>query len=509
MYKEFTSKIKISDLSKEIPSLSDFSTNEDVLFNSADGFVYNLVPKTIYVVKRTKEVSLNDIGDINVKVLFDKESYTEGDKIVMGYTVENAISLQINDFQANTSNFEQGTYELQTNAPGVYVISILAQNGDVEYKETIEINVKAKGLNKYSAVGDTDIEIVGKAIYIDTSYVGTEMLGTIEKPYNSWARVPKTPNTTYLFKRNTIIETSTGLGEFLNIENVRFGAYGFGNLRPIIRANAVSGNNFFILSVRQYNNADLAERTNTKISGLAFHTVTPSLCNGLRLGSNSSIENCYINGGVWGWRETGARVGDPNRIKNVSIKNSVIENTLDDGIFIQNVDNIEIDNVNVIKSNQNWAPGVSQSIASGDGIQLNGVTKISIKNTLVDRSDTGNKFCIIISGVFQTLDNYVIIDNNTLKAPKKTDQGGATLYISDIQDSELDIIFTNNELKGEGPNSLTGVWYQGYEGSFVSENNMYEGLSFGIQNISKSLYCTSKNDTFVNCGRDINNVQIL
>lgn len=510
MYTNLTKNIKTSNTVGEIPTNADFSLTDDILYNIADGYVYKLVPKTVLAVKRVSKVFTQDIDNIAITASFDKDLYYQNDKVLLSFAVENSLIVKIN---GEVSSAHEGILELIFDVPGEYTITIHAENGDLELTKTYPINIlpiPVNKLNTVSAIGDPDLPVQGRAIYIDTTYTGTDCDGTIDRPYNTWEATPKIAHVTYLFKRDTVIITDRGLGEFLNKENVQFGAYGSGTLRPHIKATATSGTAFYILAVRQYNNAELAARTSTKLVGLQISADTPSICNGLRLGSNLQIDSCYIHGATWGWRETGGKVGDPNRIKNISIKNTVIENTLDDGIYLQHVDEINLENIEVLRSNQNWKPGVDQSIAAGDGIQLNAVTRVRIKNIKIDRSDTGNKFCLIIAGFFARTDgNYLIIEDNTFISPKKTDQGGAVIYLRDFQDDNLDVVFNGNKLIGEGPYGLTGVWYQAYKGTFKSENNTYDSLGYGIQNISNSPLCTSKDDIFTNCGRNLVNVQLV
>lgn len=431
-----------------------------------------------------------------------------GETSVISWTSNYADILTLYD-GVNTVNVElNGSLPLTPQITTTYIFNAINVTGSSRANLTLTVNEQVSEWRTTDSTGDPDIVIPGNSVvYIDTTYTGTQTLGTIDNPYNNWGQIRRTKNTTYLFKRGTTINVPTGLGKFLNLINISFGAYGTGDRPKIIATSTTATTSFYLLDVGFYNNPIEQQASSTRISGLDMSAVTPSLSNGVRGSSNLLIDNCYIHSTIWAWRSTSAPQGDPSRISNIKMIDCVIESTQDDGIYIQHADNIDIDNVLLIKTNQNYhTVGHLQTQAAGDGIQINAATKVSITNCKIDRSDTGCKFCLIVAGLFDVPDNYLIIDNNEFIAPIATNQGGAGLYISDIR-TTVPIIYSNNKLKGD--KGLTGVWYQS-RGELRSINNVYDTLSTGLSKVTvDGSVCTSENDTFINCSTNTRGVTII
>ncbi len=466
-----------------------------------------------------KVVNGDDIKEYNVSVIvtmpqpiliasLDQNEITVGETTKLNWHTTYADIVKINDVEVNSS----GIIDVSPTETTDYNIVATNSAGSITINLNLIVNevvIPEKTWRTTDSTGDPDIVIPGNNIvYIDTTYTGTQFLGTIDAPYNSWSQIKRTKNTTYLFKRGTIVNTTQGLGQFLNLTNVSVGAYGSGDRPKIIATTTTATSGFYLLDIGFWNNPIEQQASSTRISGLDMSAAMPSRCNGVRGSSNLLIDNCYIHSTTWAWRSTSTAVGDPSRINNITMRDCVLESTQDDGIFIQNADVVTVDNVLVIKANQNYhTVGTSQSQAAGDGMQFNMTSKLQITNCKVDRSDTGCKFCIIIAGFIEVADNYLILDNNEFIAPIATSQGGAGLYIRDIR-TNMPIIYSNNKLKGD--KGLTGLWYQS-NGELNSINNIYDSLSTGINkiNTTSDSICTSNNDIFINCSVNTRGVTII
>jgi len=476
---------------------------------------YSPEETTIYTLK---VVNGDDIKQYTVSVIvtmpqpiliasLDQTEITVGETTKLNWDSNYADIIKINDVEVGSN----GNIDVSPTETTSYDIIAINSAGTVNVNLTLIVNevvIPEKVWRTTDSTGDPDIVIPGNnVVYIDTMYTGSQYLGTINAPYNDWSQIKRTKNTTYLFKRGTTINVPTGLGKFLNLINVSFGAYGTGDRPKIIATSTTATTGFYLLDVGFYNNPIEQQTSSTRISGLDISAVMSSMSNGVRGSSNLLIDNCYIHNTIWAWRSTSAPQGDPSRISNIKMVDSVIESTQDDGVFIQNADIVTIDNVLAIKTNQNYhTVGHLQTQAAGDGFQINAATKVSITNCKVDRSDTGCKFCVIVGGLFDAPDNYLIIDNNEFIAPIATNQGGAALYISDIR-TTVPIIFSNNKLKGD--KGLTGVWYQS-RGELKSINNVYDTLSTGLSKVTTTeSICTSENDTFINCTVNTRGVTII
>ncbi|MFZ2150903.1 MAG: cadherin repeat domain-containing protein [Candidatus Absconditicoccaceae bacterium] len=371
-----------------------------------------------------------------------------------------------------------------------------------------------------NSAGDPDIadSNPSKNVYIDSSYTGSPRNGTIGQPYNSWAEVPKgygtvTQNKTYLFKRGT---TNYGAIEFLNKENINIGAYGVGTRPKII----YTGDSYAI-NIRFYGNPNLQQNSNTRIVGLEV-SATKNADALVRFSSNTSVENCYLHNAGWGLRSTGDPIGSGSSIKNIKLKNSVIEDIADDGMYIKYVNGIIIEDNLIRTVNQNYyLVGPSQQDASGDGIQIVGCANWQIINNRIDRSDTANKFNFITSYDVAVSPYTAVIEGNTFISPRPSSQGGAIFYASNHagvgyqnMGSGYNVYMRNNIFSGAVlGTSLSSVWYHGE--NLYSSGNVYKNMLNCLTNRwfkagFPQVPIYSQGDVFIGCTNNtIGNVIIL
>ncbi len=245
------------------------------------------------------------------------------------------------------------------------------------------------------------------AIHIDPeNATGLYRDGSREHPFSSFDEVEWKDNTVYALKRGTTIETGTVM---LFGDNITLASYGEGE-RPVIKstseAHAVStkwesGHNITVRDIEIY--------APDAVSCLIFRTNS----------TNAKAINLKLHGAIWGLRAL-------NNIAGLLVHNTEIFNIADDGMFIQESRNIEISHCYIHSVNQNWSPPSTPSTeAAGDGIQFERCNNWHVHHNIIDRSDTGNKFCFISNNPEQ--DNG-IFEYNVLKGPMDR---GFSIYIGD------------------------------------------------------------------------------
>lgn len=236
-------------------------------------------------------------------------------------------------------------------------------------------------------------------------------------------------------------------------------------------------------------------------NGIVWHQQEIQATNiGAQVRSDSTgllFQSVHIHGGNYAaW----VRPSSGGYVNGLRFDNCVLHHTNDDSVYAYKVHGFTIRETLIHHSNMNWkAPETSQKVAAGDGMQLILCDRIRIEGNTVDRSHTGNKFCIIFSGSAgsngtpKVTDNFILINNNTFIQPIKTAQGGAGLYFGDLP-SDLITEFTFNELTGD----MAGIKYTCL-GTFYSNGNTYRNNSIGIEVQKLEATGTSVSDNFVNC----------
>ncbi|MBK9357617.1 MAG: hypothetical protein IPN08_09575 [Bacteroidales bacterium] len=214
-------------------------------------------------------------------------------------------------------------------------------------------------------------------------------------------------------------------------------------------------------------------------------------------GSKIEFYNCDLHGGNYG---TWIRPASGGYVSGLLFDGCQVHSTRDDSVYVYKAHRFTFKNGLIHHSNLNWkAPETSQKVAAGDGMQLILCDRVSIEGNTIDRSHTGNKFCIIFSGSAgsnntpKVPDNFIQINNNTFIQPIKTNQGGAGLYFGDLP-SDLITEFTFNELTGD----MAGIKYTCL-GTFYSNGNTYRNNSIGIEVQKTEAKGKSVSDNFVNC----------
>lgn len=284
------------------------------------------------------------------------------------------------------------TYNIINDA-GVFAVN---NNGLISIKDASKITgdsittrIKATdSIVNLSQEADMHINIISTANtkFIDPS-APINGDGTRARPYNTWAGVNISSNHNYLQRRGTEISLSSRIN-IGGSNNVIIGAYGAGPARPkVLIHNLVGGSNAAV-SMTGDNNTVRDLDIDAKLS------ITGVYSGG---GDNNTVDSVRIQNSEWGLRTMNEATG-------FRFLNSEIGYTGDDGHYSQNHDNMEIAHNYYHHINQKWNEhsywykGKSEKDSPGDGIQLNGsILKFNIHHNIIDRTDTGNKFCVIIA----------------------------------------------------------------------------------------------------------------
>lgn len=293
-------------------------------------------------------------------------------------------------------------------------------------------------------------------VFIDPENSGdTQQDGSISHPYDSWSKVSIQYGYTYLQKRgttDTIERISYDVGSFY------LGAYGEGQ-RPRISAttdrHAISGWRQGNVTIK-----DLDVNAPNAVSIIYFNGGD---------GQGSLIENCRLSGAQWGIRITGSGNADHRIIE------TEIGDIEDDGIFVQWAAGVEIADCHIHHVNQVWEPPwTPQSEAGGDGIQLDNCVSWHVHHNLIDRRDTGNKFCFISNGENQA---DCILEHNTFLGPMRTSEGGACVYFG----SGRDLVVRYNRFEQTG---LTGIYH--HVTNLKVHGNVFRDVRTGVTSYNDS-----------------------
>lgn len=294
-------------------------------------------------------------------------------------------------------------------------------------------------------------------VYINPDYTDGNSDGSKSRPYTSWSDIGSfSPNTAYLQKGGTRDNNMSGFE--VKADNVLIGAYGSGN-RPVI-------------SGRIYIIGDYVTLRDMEISGGGVEINHPS-----PHPVGTVIYNNVIHGGPI------LSAGNQFRI----LHNELYD-VYRDGMFIQYARNFEIAYNHIHHVNTAWEDSHSQDVASGDGIQLNQTNRWWVHHNIIDRSNSGNKFCLIATQNLSGVEvQKGLMEYNTLKGPLREGDGGASIFIGGAHDS---IFIARNTIKGPSGAALY------HHSNMHFYNNIVDGTYRGVVTASNTGYVY--NNLFVN-----------
>ena len=274
-------------------------------------------------------------------------------------------------------------------------------------------------------------------VYVDPTNGGDPgQDGSIDHPWASWSDVTPQSNTNYLQKRGTV-ETRTSPLITLShmsgdLHDIYIGAYGTGD-RPQIYFNSGS-NGIYLKYTRNITIENLELIGNVDANpGDVFHSEAILLSGHTMAAPNTTqttIRNVKIH--QWGGGITSMvfNTSGATTVDTVFVDNVEIFDIGEDGMF-GTFENLTVQNSHIYRVNRHWfTVGHSQTQSGGDCIHFRGNNYL-IQNNILDRSTTGNKFCLIYGSQTYHPDRGQILWN-TFYPPQDTigDDGGACIYIS-------------------------------------------------------------------------------
>ncbi len=286
-------------------------------------------------------------------------------------------------------------------------------------------------------------------IYIDPGFSG-DPDGSLENPYRFLHDAPQKSNTAYLLKRGTSYLRDGGHYAF-QVGNILIGSYGEGD-RPVIEAEGEGGIMF---------HGDDSHIRDLEVSYVQYGQYKNENHRGI-------VFNVKMRS-AWIW-------GIDIRFIGCEVKGAGAN-----GIFVQqmNFDQnnyFEVGYSHIHKVNQNWTPTTPQTVAWGDGIQISSFRgKYHIHNSIIDKSDTGNKFTIIVNAFDNEINSVKgIIEDCYLYGPMPKPDGGAIVYLH----NNIGANKNNYHSATIRNNVMVGSSYDGvkYTGAAVYSN----GASFEI-----------------------------
>lgn len=315
-------------------------------------------------------------------------------------------------------------------------------------------------------------------IYIDPTTTTPGDGHSPATPLASWNDVSFQADTAYVQKRGTTDTITTRIE--VNQENVLLGAYGeTAAARPIIYDG--STNITYMLQV-----------TANAVTVRELEIVSPRATSGIHFAagywpSDGTVWDCSVHGVdqdnylMWGVRVFGERT---------RVLNSEIFYIGDDGIFVQYFPDIEIGYNRISRVNQKWFENPVESYASGDGIQFDSSDRFYIHHNVIDRSDTGNKFCIIVDPKGENATGGLIENNRctTAKGRVPVFAGGATPYHIVIRNN----LFTYVDTDGTG----VGIWSHATQPEIY--NNVFVNFQDGIALLNEEATAVVHHNTFYN-----------
>lgn len=295
-------------------------------------------------------------------------------------------------------------------------------------------------------------------VHIDPSYGGGDGDGSMARPYASWSdALPFAPGTAYLQRRGT---TATPSFDVLVIgqDGVLVGAYGTGD-RPALRVP---------VSV-QADDVTVRDLDISTPSGgdICLEIQHPSPHRERTVIYNNVIHGCYA--GLWS-------AGYHTRVLNNEVYDIV-----EDGLFFQYAHDFEVAHNHVHGVNTAFFIDPSEDYASGDAIQLDLTDRWWVHHNVLDRTDTGNKFCFIATRNFPDDDlQEGVLEHNSLAGPLARGDGGASVFIGG---TSRDIVVRNNRFVGADEPTVPAIYHHT---DLDVYGNIFVGTGGGVWTASRS-----------------------
>jgi hypothetical protein len=312
-------------------------------------------------------------------------------------------------------------------------------------------------------------------VYIDPAAAAPGDGSSPESPLQSWSQVNFQADTAYVQKRGTTDLVTSAI--IVGPDNVLLGAYGDeAGPRPVI--SDVSGSIQYMVQV-----------AGDAVTVRDLELVSPRAASGIHYAagywpSDGVAYNNYVHGVdqsnylMWGVRVFGERT-------------RVLSNTIDfigdDGIFVQYASDVEIAYNQITRINQKWFEDPSEAYSGGDSIQFDSSNRFHIHHNYMDRSDTGNKFCVIVNP--KTENATGIIENNICLIAK--DRVPVFIgYYDGFRATVRNNHFVYTDTDGGG----VGIW--NHAPYLDVYNNIFENFSGGLVIANSQTIATLSHNVF-------------
>jgi polysaccharide lyase-like protein len=382
-------------------------------------------------------IPVNDQGKISVSFSIDYEDGSVTIKDGKDFVSEELVGRE-GEYERPGDNSCGDSFEKDSNG------FLIGGDNSAEELFPVEYKFIEKDENDYSNI-----------VYIDSS----DSLEDI-----SWKS-----DTAYLFKRGEtyIIRDYQQIIIPKTVSNVYLGPYGSGNEKPIIIGNSQDNGIFSI------------EAKNTYFRGLDIQNPLHTILYFRGNSEGGVVYECDIHNsgwiGVFFWSD-GAKV----------MNNNIYDIYLD-GIWGGSLEYIEVGYNHIYDVNTAWEEhGSDQSKAGGDALQFSnedgyGVHSWWVHHNIFDRTNSGNKFGFIASGVDE---NFGILEYNIFKGPRTDGHGGASFFIgaNSGESTSKGIIIRYNHFLGPSPH---GIWNQ--VDNVIVEGNLFDGPDKAISNHGKKM----------------------
>ena len=296
--------------------------------------------------------------------------------------------------------------------------------------------------------------------------------GTRANPYNS-IRSISSDNTVFLFRRGTTVNTG-GTIQSNGHNNILCASYGVGDLPLFSRDYGAgftinNGSDGFIVRDIEFTTAS----PNADGSNWAG-SVYGSAYNGAW--KNIKVLHCYAH------HTSGIALisNDPEPYaENATVEWNTIHDIPSDGIFIKNTAGVtNLNNNHIERVNLNWHfVGHTEAEANGDGIQTYDAAETIVKHNYIDRTYTGNKFCIIIDSR-ENLQDATVTDNYLI--PTTT---------GEMRTWGVYVFFINGQISR---NYFKGGAYGIYNGrgdsDITVDHNVFDQCEVGVQDRNSKVF---------------------
>jgi hypothetical protein len=259
------------------------------------------------------------------------------------------------------------------------------------------------GMASYNCPDTNNLRYTGGKIYIDPSR-SSNGDGSLANPLNDWPTSGTyKANTCYLQKAGTVADAASYPNRAIYADNVLIGAYGVGERPRLYNEVRIIGDSCVMRDVQ------------LKDVWLGTYPAT-------------DVEHLYVYNCEFATA--------PTFVSESFIVGNIIHEAEQDAIFLYGSSegahycrNNTIAWNHFYNVNMAWYPGADEGVAGGDAIQTSHSDTAFVYNNLIDRSATGNKFCVI-AGCDNGGTAVLSLQNNIIYPPRNTTVGGAGVYLT-------------------------------------------------------------------------------